>query len=275
MILANFHTHTTFCDGANTPEDVVLSAISKGFYALGFSEHSPIDFDPESGMRTDDIPRYKSEILSLKEKYKDKLQIFLGTEQDIASACPTDGYEYIIGSSHYAVADDGTPVTVDYSAQYLVSMVNRHFGRDVYSFCERYYEALEGVVERTNCDIIGHFDLVTKFNEKFCILDENEPRYIKAAKKTLEKLAAKGKIFEINTGAISRGHRTTPYPAPFILKRLAELDAKIILSADSHHKDTIDCHFEEAVKYAEKCGFSRDKIEKDTLDFINSLNKNF
>ena len=39
MIKANFHTHTTWCDGSDTPEDVVLSAIGKGFSAIGFSSH--------------------------------------------------------------------------------------------------------------------------------------------------------------------------------------------------------------------------------------------
>jgi len=27
----NFHTHSTFCDGKNTPEENVISAIKKGF----------------------------------------------------------------------------------------------------------------------------------------------------------------------------------------------------------------------------------------------------
>ena len=28
-MLSNYHTHTTFCDGKNTAEEVVLSAIEK------------------------------------------------------------------------------------------------------------------------------------------------------------------------------------------------------------------------------------------------------
>ena len=42
MIKANFHTHSTFSDGANTPEEMVQTAISLGMTALGFSDHSPI-----------------------------------------------------------------------------------------------------------------------------------------------------------------------------------------------------------------------------------------
>ena len=40
MRKVNLHTHTLFCDGRDTPEDMVLSAIEKGFSVLGFSGHS-------------------------------------------------------------------------------------------------------------------------------------------------------------------------------------------------------------------------------------------
>ena len=50
MILSNFHTHTSFCDGKNTPEELVLYAIEQGCAELGFSGHSYVDFDKESCM---------------------------------------------------------------------------------------------------------------------------------------------------------------------------------------------------------------------------------
>ena len=40
---ANYHTHTTFCDGSDSAEDVVLAAIDKGFSHLGFSGHMDPD----------------------------------------------------------------------------------------------------------------------------------------------------------------------------------------------------------------------------------------
>ena len=43
MIKENFHTHTQFCDGKSTAEEMLLSAIDKGFSALGFSGHSQIE----------------------------------------------------------------------------------------------------------------------------------------------------------------------------------------------------------------------------------------
>ena len=42
---ANLHTHTSFCDGKNSPEEMVRSAVEKGFDVLGFSGHSYTPFD--------------------------------------------------------------------------------------------------------------------------------------------------------------------------------------------------------------------------------------
>ena len=62
-MLTNFHTHTVFCDGKNTPEEMVLSAIEKGFTALGFSGHGLTSFDPGYCLR--DTAGYRAEILRL------------------------------------------------------------------------------------------------------------------------------------------------------------------------------------------------------------------
>ena len=40
--LQNLHTHTTYCDGKNTAEEMVQKAIELGFRSLGFSGHAPM-----------------------------------------------------------------------------------------------------------------------------------------------------------------------------------------------------------------------------------------
>ena len=44
-MLSNLHTHSTFCDGVNTPEEIVKSAVERGFSSVGFSGHGYTDFD--------------------------------------------------------------------------------------------------------------------------------------------------------------------------------------------------------------------------------------
>lgn len=260
MKLVNYHTHTTFCDGADTPEDIVLEAIKKGFSAIGFSGHGYIYFDEESSMSKAGTLEYIKTVSALKEKYKDKIKIFCGIEQDYFNAPLEHKFDYVIGSVHYVKVGDEY-LTVDDSADVLEDGINRLFGGDAMALCEAYYKNVGDIVKKTDCDIIGHFDLVTKFNEKRRLIDEDDPRYIKAVSEALDRLIPEGRLFEINTGAISRGHRTTPYPSKRILSEIARRGGRVILSSDSHKKETIDCAFDDAARLAAECGIK--KIETD------------
>ena len=40
MQRCNFHTHTKYSDGTDTPQEMIEAAIGFGFKALGFSDHS-------------------------------------------------------------------------------------------------------------------------------------------------------------------------------------------------------------------------------------------
>ena len=80
--LSNLHTHTDFCDGADSAEAMVKRAVSMGYKSLGFSGHSYAPFDVPNCMTEQGTGEYVSEILRLREKYRDKIQIYLGVEED-------------------------------------------------------------------------------------------------------------------------------------------------------------------------------------------------
>lgn len=250
---SNYHTHTTFCDGKNTPEEMVLAAIKAGCPSLGFSGHSYTAFDPGYCMAPETVSCYREEILELREKYRDKIRIYLGLELDYFSEKPEEDFDYIIGSVHY-VKKDGEYLPVDHSRELQIQQVEKHYSGDFYAFAEDYYALVSDVKRKTGCDIVGHFDLVTKFNEKDPLFDENHPRYRAAAEGALKTLLNQNALLEINTGAISRGYRTTPYPAPFLLKEMSRRGAKAVLSADCHSAEGICCAFDEAAALAERCG---------------------
>ncbi|MBR0203368.1 MAG: hypothetical protein IJQ56_03275, partial [Synergistaceae bacterium] len=69
-----------------------------------------------------------------------------------------------------------------------------------------------------------------------------------------DKLIPTGRPFEINTGAISRGYKTVPYPSREILKYLAANNGKVILSSDSHSKENLMYKFPECEELAESLG---------------------
>ena len=69
---SNAHTHTNFCDGKNTAEEMVLGAIQKGFTSLGFSGHSYLSFDSGWTMSEEGTQAYCQEINRLKQAYNPK-----------------------------------------------------------------------------------------------------------------------------------------------------------------------------------------------------------
>lgn len=254
----NLHTHTRYGDGANTPEEMIIAALERGLDTLGFSEHSPLGGDgneKEWFMSSRELSEYIGEISYLKEKYSERINILLGIEQDSLSAPSTYRFDYVIGSVH-AVVKDGLRIDVDADVQLVKKCINELYDGDIKGYIRDYYSAVAGVVEATNCDIIAHFDLITKFNEKYPFIDTASELYRNEALSALDALVEKDKIFEINTGAISRGWRTSPYPEPFLLKRLAEKKANVMISSDTHSKNTVSFFFEEAVCYAKACGIT-------------------
>lgn len=253
MIREDFHVHTTWCDGKDTPETIVEAALAKGMIRLGFSGHSHTPHDESYCMSYEDTARYRQEIASLQEKYRGRISIFCGIELDYFSDQRAEDFDYAIGSVHYIkVGDDYVPV--DEKPTYLVEAAQRYFDGDMYSLIELYYRQEGDVIVRTKADLIGHFDLITKFNEGGKLFDENDPRYVAAACAACDSLLRTGVPFEVNTGAISRGWRTRPYPAPFILKQIAENGGKVVLSSDSHTAKTLCGHFDEVEKTCASLG---------------------
>lgn len=236
--MTDLHVHTTFSDGKNTPEEVVLAAIAKGMTSLGFSDHSYTPFDTSYCIPKEQLRAYRDTITGLKEQYAHQIQLRLGIEQDLYAEDDTDGYDYVIGSVHYVKAGEAY-LPVDESRDILVAGAEKYFGGDLYALAEAYFAAVSQVAEVLQPDIIGHFDLISKFNENGNLFDETHPRYVAAWQAAADKLLQSGIPFEINTGAVSRGYRTTPYPAAPIRAYLADRGAKFLWSSDSHRADTL------------------------------------
>lgn len=253
----NLHTHTVFGDGKYTPEEMVQGAIRAGCRSLGFSEHSPMppEADPDGWtMNAAREAEYRREVLRLREAYQDRLEIFLGLELDADSPAPAEPYDYIIGSAH-GVWKDGCYLSSDASPESFARGVEEHFGGDYIAFAAACFRREAEFAAASRCQIVGHFDLVTKFNQKGRYFDEEDPRYRRAALEALEAAMAEEAIFEINTGAISRRWRTAPYPAAFLLDAIRQGEGRICITSDSHDAGTITCAFSQAAALAESRGF--------------------
>ncbi len=249
----NFHTHTLFCDGKNSAEETVLKAIEKGFTALGFSGHSYTFFDNSYCMSEEGTLQYRSEIKRLREKYRDEIRIYLGLEADIfAENIDFDAYDFIIGSVHY-IKVGGEFIPVDDTAERQRETVDRFFGGSFDGYCAAYYELVAEVAEKTHADMIGHFDLVTKFNESDRLFSTESPDYIGAWQSAADSLLRRSIPFEINTGAIARGCRKTPYPSYDIAKYVSDNGGSLVFSSDCHDAEYLDCGYETCLPLYDGC----------------------
>ncbi len=251
MTLSNYHTHSTFCDGENTIEENILSAINMGMKEIGFSGHVTTDFDDTYCMQ--DMEGYRAEVKRLKEKYKGKIDVLLGIEEDLYSIVNREEYDYIIGSSHY-LFNNGKYHSIDHSIETFRAALD-DFG-SFKALTEEYYSKFYHYLSKRKPDIIGHFDLVTKFDEKYGYNNLKDPNYIKFANEYAEKVCSIDSMFEVNTGAICRGLRSTPYPSVEMLHTLKKNDAKLILSSDCHNAKNLNFYFEESKNLLIDIGFN-------------------
>jgi len=249
----NLHTHTKYCDGSQSPEEMVRAAIAAGCDSFGFSGHSYTAFDPEPCMSVGETRQYKADIGSLKEKYADEIEIYCGIEQDYHSDGPPTGFDYIIGSVHF-LKKDGAYISVDTGAKDQQATVEQYYGGDYYAYVEHYYETMADIA-KTNPDIIGHFDIITKFNAGSLRFDASHPRYIAAALDAMDEALKKCRLFEINTGAIYRQIKEEQYPSTFLLEELRKRGGEVILSSDSHDGGSIGWLFAEMRELAKAVGF--------------------
>lgn len=251
----NYHTHTNLCDGRNTPEEMVLAAIDLGFDTLGFSCHSQA---PESEFyAVRDIDGYIDTINRLKDKYSDRIKILCGVERDIWAYPDEHEYDFALGAIHQLKIGGKFYIT-DLSPASFKAVADELYGGDGSRFAVEYMHQVKDVARVTGCDIIAHFDLISKFNGdgEGVFFDPRGEEYLAAAEEAIRENVKFCDIFEVNTGAIGRNWRKTPYPSPEMLDMIRAVGGRVTYGSDSHATDTLLVAFEEAEKLIKAHGFS-------------------
>lgn len=251
--LQNIHTHTYFCDGKDAPEDMVKEAIRLGLTTLGFSAHSASYYSNYPLPRNGTLD-YLKEISRLKEVYRDQLEILLGFEYDMYCGIDTSPFDYVIGAMHYLYMN-GTFIPFDRDVANLETQINEHFGGDGMAFAKRYYYELADMPKYVKADVVAHFDTITKLCEKKRFFDYECREYLDAAKEAIYALVDKVPVFEVNTGAMSRGYRTVPYPTAPVLREMCRAGAHLVLTSDCHDLRNLTYAFPETLELIRSCGF--------------------
>ena len=267
--LSNFHTHTVFCDGKDTPLEMAEKAVSLGFTSLGFSGHQYSEPEKNYAMSGEMEIEYRKAVLEAEEKYKGKIDIYLGVERDYFAQYEEGIYDYVIGSVH-SVKKDGKHIFADDSKARLVEEIQTYYGGDYLAFARDFFDLERQVLKKTGGHILGHFDLLRKNNEGGVLFDEDNPIYRKLARDAIhdivenfdvnrvskpapgrklppfiEEALNRGKpVVEINTGAMAKGYRTVPYPSREIINELVKMDVPLILSSDCHNREYLTYGFD-------------------------------
>lgn len=249
-MLTNYHTHSTFCDGKDTVDEMVRHAIDLGFAAIGFSGHG---YTGRARYCMRDHDGYRTAVLAAKEAYRDRIQVYLGVEEDMTLPVEREKFEYIIGSVHY-ICKDGVYYSVDSGMDYQQRCLEA-FGGDPRAMARCYFETVTSYILERKPDIVGHFDLLTKYDEQNGNLFLGDREYIAMAKEYLSKALASDCIFEVNTGAMARGLRTSPYPSEELLHLMKRQGARLILSSDCHDRQLLSAYFDETKALLRQVGF--------------------
>jgi histidinol-phosphatase (PHP family) len=267
MKYACLHTHTTFCDGKNTVEELCQSAFEQGLSILGFSAHAPLP--KRSGIVSQwHLPQEKLEayieaVQKAKKEWEGRLSIYLGLEIDyIPGVCgPADhrfeayDLDYTIGSVHYLANEDlSYYFTVDGPRDEWQNGVQSLFSGDYEAAAHAYWANVRAMVEAGGFDILGHMDLVKKNNPAWWN-DQTPASYQKDVTQLISKLKNTAIVVEVNTGAINRGTMDETYPSLGILKNMAREAIPVTMNADAHSTAHVRGNYDRAIEVLKKSGY--------------------
>lgn len=251
------HNHTVFCDGNHTVEEMAQAAWEAGFTDFGFSGHSRTQYSEGENYGVADETAYVAEVLRVRALFTGRMRIAVGMEQDYFSPVQNRAaLDYLIAAVHEIHDDTGERHwPVDGAAACLADCRDTLFGGDSMALVRRFYALTVQNAQESHGDILAHFDLVCKNNLNGVFFDENSPTYRTIALEALDACAETGAIFEVNTGGMYRGYFNRAYPAPFLLRRLREKGARVMLSADAHCVEALTYGFVEAREMLRSIGF--------------------
>jgi histidinol-phosphatase (PHP family) len=250
MKKTNYHIHTNYCDGQNSMEDMILSAISRNFNSIGISSHAPLDYQNDWTMPQDKLSQYIEELTLQKNKYRTKIQInsgleidyYMHTKQISKSAIRVlKNLDYWIGSIHcLGVMSNGEVAYIDDTEENFKEGIEQLYHGNVQKAVCNYYESIGDMAIKFHPDIIGHIDLIKKNNSHQQFFNENAEWYQKAWRGALIKIKQSGSILEINTGGAFRYGIRCLYPSLDILKAAIQLQIPLTIDTDAHCIQAVD-----------------------------------
>lgn len=261
-----YHCHTQYCDGASTAEEMVLAAIKAGFPALGFSSHAPVPFPTCWTMPQDKSEAYTAELLRLKEKYSDQIQIYRGLEVDYIKNETSAKHphilafnsDYLIGSIHFMsqLIVDGERWTIDGSKAEFKYGLDHIYGGDIKRLVKDFTQQSLDMMHLGGFDVIGHIDKIYQHGKEYFSVDDKW--YCDEIMTLLECAKAHDFIVEINT----KHHHVHGilFPHQDFIKELKRLNIPVQVNSDCHQKEMMTAAYEVAYAALERAGIKEERV---------------
>ena len=253
-MLASYHNHTTWSDGAASVDDVVARAGALGLGEVGISDHlalPPSGRTPSWSMSADRLHAYAREVLDAADRSRADggPAVRLGLEVDwFASRAGTlratlDDLplDYVIGGVHFFgdVEIDGHASAWQRWTPDERDEVHRDY------WCRIREMAASGLF-----DIAAHLDLPKKFG----FLPRGDVQDLVA--RALDAVAEAPMVVELNTSGWHCPCRE-PYPSGAILRECRHRDIPVTLSADAHQPADLLRDFAAAAEMLREAGYDR------------------
>ena len=245
-MIVDLHNHTPLCNHAEgTIEEYIDAAIAKKTKIFGFSDHAPMDFDPEYRMKFEEMQAYEKNVLDAKVKYKDTIEILLGYEVDYLKdhmdrRVLDAKVDYLIGSVHFI--DDWGFDNPEF--------IGRYESENIDAIWQKYFDTIEEMAQSGLFDIVGHLDLIKVF--KF--MPKGDIKTI--AKNALLAIKDADMVLEINVAGY-RKPVAEAYPSKELLQEAFNLDIPITFSSDAHKPEQIGLYNDEVIQLARDIGFTK------------------
>jgi len=258
---ANFHTHSDYCDGKGSLEDFLKSAENSKISGIGFSSHAPIRIPCRWCMKPTDLGRYLAEIEALKTTHPG-IEIYKGLEVDFIPGIISPSHfssmlDYTIGSIHFVSGYAGKHWEIDGTVATFREGLQNIFLQNIREAVTRYFELTREMILKDPPDVLGHLDKIKIQNIPDSFFEESESWYRDEIDKTLKTIKKSNIIVEVNTRGLYKKKSLTPYPSPWILERINDLQIPIMLNSDAHHPDDLIREFKSTAVLLRDIGFKK------------------
>ncbi|MBB6672880.1 histidinol-phosphatase [Cohnella nanjingensis] len=257
MVKFDLHTHHDRCGHASgVIAHYIEAAVDAGLAVIGISDHSPYfgreedHYQPGIAMAKSEFARYVEEVLALRTKYKEKIEVLLGVESDYfpehldvyRSIYERYPFDYIIGSVHQIRG---------------VSIFNRNRWKNLDAALHadekiRYYEQIRDSANAGLFQVLGHIDAMKGYYPAFSDIRGAEH----AIDDALRAAAANDIAIEINT---SGGTKDVGgwYPSDAILERALRFGVDVTFGSDAHVPARVGEDWEKVRDRLREIGFAR------------------